>query len=46
MPDQETLKNLLAEKQEQFKEAADAGDFDEAFEINREISDIMLALYS
>ena len=46
MPDKETLKNLLAEKQKQFKEATDAGDFDEAFEINREISDIMLALYS
>ena len=46
MPDTDFLEQILAEKRERFKEATDTGDFDAAYEINIEIQEIMMAIYS
>ena len=46
MPDNDFFEQILAEKQQQFREANDIGDLDEAYEINQEIQEIMMAMYS
>ena len=46
MPDNDFLEQILAEKQQEFKEATDIGDLDTAYEINQEVSEIMMAMYS
>ena len=45
MPDNAYLKQRLAEKQKEFQDAAQNGDFEALEDINNDIDDLLMAMY-